>query len=176
MSNSSLPKSGSVSLGELSPVGGGDNIPLARPKLLIGRRSNCDICLQFPNISSNHCELRFESGYWKVVDLNSRNGVKVNGIRFSEKFILPGDMLTIADHKFSVNYEPQSAEPPEESQEEVFSVGLMEKAGLEKRPNSKRRNEELASDLPQKKESATPQPAKKKYDGEDEVMKWLLGE
>lgn len=170
-----MSKSSMTSLGELAPVGGGDNIPLTRPKLVIGRRSTCDICLQFPNISSNHCELIFENGYWKVVDLKSRNGIKVNGVRYPEKFLLPGDTLHVADHKFLVNYEPQGTELPEESPEEIFSVSLMEKAGLERKGPSKRRNEELASDLPKSAETSRPTP-KKKYDGDDEVMNWLLGD
>ena len=56
-------------LGRLIPTGGGDEIPLLKPKLLVGRRDSCDICLQFSNISSRHCELEFINGYWQVTDL-----------------------------------------------------------------------------------------------------------
>jgi len=172
-----MSNTGSKHLGELEPIGGGDNIPLARAKLVVGRRSGSDICLQFPNISSNHCELVLENGYWKVVDLKSRNGVKVNGVRYSEKFLMPGDKLHIADRCFVVNYDPQGAEPPEETQDEVFSVSLMEKAGLERKPNAPRRSENLASELPAPKPESLKAPtSKKKYDGDDEVMKWLLGD
>jgi pSer/pThr/pTyr-binding forkhead associated (FHA) protein len=119
-------------LGELIPRGGGDTIPLIRPRLLIGRRASCDICLQFPNISSHHCELELMNGYWYVRDLGSRNGIKVNGHRCSMKWLLPGDELTIARHKFEVAYTPEG-DPPPPDEEDEFAVGLMEKAGLVRR-------------------------------------------
>ena len=70
-----------MKLGELVPCGGGDSIPLLKAKLLVGRRSQCDIVLEFPNVSSQHCEFRFDQGYWQIRDLGSRNGIKVNGTR-----------------------------------------------------------------------------------------------
>jgi adenylate cyclase len=41
--------------GELVPVGGGDNIPLLKPNLIVGRRESCDIVLRFANVSGQHC-------------------------------------------------------------------------------------------------------------------------
>ena len=67
--------------GELQPAGGGDAIPLIREVLTIGRRDSCDIPLRFPNISGIHAQLQFRNGYWYIRDLNSTNGVKVQGIR-----------------------------------------------------------------------------------------------
>src|SRR5262245_5834109 len=86
-------------LGELFPIGGGDTIPLLKSRLLVGRRESCDIVLRFPNVSAHHCQLEVEGGYWYVKDLNSRNGVKVNDIRVSEKCLHPGDTLSVARHK-----------------------------------------------------------------------------
>ena len=123
-------------LGELNPCGGGDPIPLLSEVLLVGRRSRCDITLDFPNISSHHCQLEFLDGYWRVRDMNSRNGIKVNGERCDVKWLLSGDKLSIAKHEFEINYTPQSDEPPPE-EENPFELSLMEKAGLvqpEKRP------------------------------------------
>ena len=117
-------------LGELNPYGGGDPIPLLRAKLLIGRRSSCDISLHFPNISSHHCELKLINGYWYVRDLSSRNGVKVNGERCESKWLMPGDILSIAKHRYEMLYSPQGEAPPLE-EEDPFAKGLLEKAGLE---------------------------------------------
>ena len=64
-------------MGQLIPVGGGDPIPLRKPKLLVGRRPSCDIRLEFPNVSSQHCELEWINGYWRLRDLRSSNGTKV---------------------------------------------------------------------------------------------------
>ncbi len=92
--------------GVLHPVGGGDPIPLLKKSLMVGRRESCDIVLRFSNVSSQHCELNINDGFWYVRDLNSRNGVKVNGNRVTEKRIDPGDVLAIAKHAYEVNYSP----------------------------------------------------------------------
>src|SRR3954467_6488048 len=81
--------------GELVPAGGGDNIPLIREALTIGRRDTCDICLRFPNVSGVHAELTFRNGYWYLRDRNSTNGIKVNGVRVLEKMLHPRDRITI---------------------------------------------------------------------------------
>lgn len=119
-------------LGQLIPIGGGDPIPLLKPRLLIGRREGCDISLRFPNVSSHHCELELVNGYWRIRDLNSRNGVKVNGTRIDTSWVLPGDTLSVAKHSYEVQYEPSAQAPPPEALD-VFSMSLLEKAGLTRR-------------------------------------------
>ena len=74
--------------------------------MLIGRRESCDIVLRFSNVSAHHCQLTVNGGYWHVRDLQSRNGVKVNGVRVTDKRIDPGDMLSVAKHKYEVHYSP----------------------------------------------------------------------
>lgn len=118
--------------GQLNPCGGGDPIPLLKLKLLIGRRSSCDIALKFPNVSSHHCEMELVNGYWHVRDLGSRNGIKVNGVRCDSKWLLPGDVLSVAKHKYEVAYSPQGDAPPPED-EDPFAQSLLEKAGLTRR-------------------------------------------
>src|SRR5215218_930294 len=80
-----------VMYGELIPVGGGDPIPLLKKNLLVGRRESCDIVLRFSNVSAHHCQLTVNNGYWYVKDMESRNGIKVNGVRVTEKRLTPGD-------------------------------------------------------------------------------------
>ena len=136
--------------GELVPVGGGDPIPLLRERLLVGRRSRCDIHLDFPNVSSQHCELEMDSGYWQVRDLRSTNGVKVNGQRGEVQVLMPGDKLTVGRHEFEVVYRPLT--------------------GLEARRKSQRRSERLTKQLP----PAVRSPGKTDTSGEDtEILGWL---
>ena len=117
-------------LGQLIPCGGGDAIPLTGPKLLVGRRSSCDIKLDFQNVSSHHCEFELRDGYWHIRDLGSSNGIKVNGERCNSRCVTPGDVVTIAKHAFTIQYEVtgDGIQPEEEN---TFSRSLMEKAGLE---------------------------------------------
>jgi adenylate cyclase len=124
--------------GELIPVGGGDAIPLLRKSLLVGRRESCDIVLRFSNVSAHHCQLTVNAGYWYVRDLQSRNGVKVNGLRVAEKRLDPGDVLSVAKHKYEVRYSPTDlgavGPPPADLlKTDIFSKSLLERAGLEQR-------------------------------------------
>jgi len=123
--------------GELIPLGGGDTIPLLKTQLLIGRRESCDIVLRFANVSSHHCQLECEGGYWYVTDLNSRNGVKINGHKVGKKRIDPGDTLAVAKHTYRVKYSPADngavgPPPPEDAPEEIMSKSLLERAGLQR--------------------------------------------
>jgi adenylate cyclase len=122
--------------GELVPVGGGDAIPLVTDVMTIGRRESCDICLKFQNISGTHCELAYKNGVWHLRDLNSTNGVKVNGERTLRRPLRPGDEIGIAGHKYIIQYRLASGTKLEdifaEEEDNVFGQSLLEKAGLEK--------------------------------------------
>ncbi len=153
-------------LGELIPCGGGDPVPLLKAKLLIGRRSHCDIQLEFPNVSSHHCELEFTNGFWRVQDLGSSNGIKVNNERIDSKWLMPGDVLTIAKHRYEMAYTPEGQRPPDED-ENVFSRSLMEKAGLEHHREAKDRpngSTPASNSAPQKRKPSS---------DDDQAMKWL---
>jgi adenylate cyclase len=117
---------------ELIPTGGGDTIPLVRDKLTIGRRESCDICLRFPNISGQHCELSFEDGYWTVRDLGSTNGIRVNGERVQKKIVRPGDSISIATRSFTIEYAVQAGQNSlnELLEDNIMDQPLLEKAGL----------------------------------------------
>ena len=124
--------------GEMIPLGGGDPIPLLKTSLLVGRRESCDIRLRFANVSAHHCQFTLDGGYWYVKDLKSRNGVKVNNVSVLEKRIDPGDVVSVAKHKYEFQYSPSDngaiGPPPAEqtTQESIFSKSLLERAGLTK--------------------------------------------
>src|SRR3954453_5121981 len=125
--------------GELVPLGGGDNIPLLRPTMTVGRRESCDVPLPFPNISGLHCELNFRDGYWSIKDLNSTNGVKVNGVRVQARPLKPGDEIGIAKRRFTIQYTltPEAQHELEAlltEDENIFGKSLLEKAGLASGP------------------------------------------
>ncbi len=159
-------------LGELIPCGGGDPIPLLKPTVVIGRRDRCDITLAFPNISSQHCELVLKNGYWEIRDLNSRNGIKVNNERCDTKWLMPGDEISIAKHRYHIEYQPDlSAPPPEE--ENAFAMSLMEKAGLAKRAESPRPKPPEEDKRITLDENDLPPSARPNDEDEDLAMRWL---
>ena len=124
--------------GQLTPVGGGDPIPLLKKELLIGRAENCDIVLRFANISSRHCLLSLKDGYWVVTDLDSRNGTKVNGSRVLRKRIDPNERLSVAKNEYVIEYSPTDlgavGPPPKEDEVDVvMNASLMQRANLQKK-------------------------------------------
>jgi adenylate cyclase len=121
--------------GELVPQGGGDAIPLKKKSVLIGRRESCDIVLRFTNVSAHHCQLTVNGGYWYVKDLQSKNGVKVNDIRVTERRLDPGDTLSVAKHVYEVQYSPVDLgavgpPPNDDMKSNIFGRSLLERAGL----------------------------------------------
>jgi adenylate cyclase len=140
--------------GELIPQGGGDPIPLLKKQLLVGRRESCDIVLRFANVSAHHCRLMLNGGYWYVRDMQSRNGVKINGVRVQEKRVDPGDIVSVAKHDYEVLYTPAELgavgpPPPDDMPNEIMNESLLARAGLRSSEPSER----------------TPQHAGKKIDG-----------
>jgi predicted component of type VI protein secretion system len=131
--------------GQLIPIGGGDEIPLLKKQLLVGRRESCDIVLRFPNVSAHHCDLFVNEGYWFVRDRNSRNGTKVNGIRVTEKRLDSGDTFSVAKHRFEVRYSPADLgavgpPPAEDLPSDIMDKPLLERAGLNNEPRSAKRH------------------------------------
>ena len=62
----------------------------------------------------------------------------MNGVRVTEKRIDPGDVLSIAKHKYEMQYSPMDIgavgpPPPERQDADFFGKSLLERAGLEKR-------------------------------------------
>lgn len=162
-------------MGQLIPLGGGDPIPLRKPKLLVGRRPSCDIRLEFPNVSSQHCELEWINGFWRLRDLRSANGTKVNGERIEEKFVQPGDTITIAKHRFEIEYTPDpNAVPVEEV--DPFAIGLLEKAGISRADgNDRPRRPSIIPSKPVKPEPPPPKPLDE-MDDDDKALDWMADE
>jgi hypothetical protein len=64
-------------------------------RTLIGRSRECDIQIDDPSASRRHAEVRQEgTAYW-IVDLDSTNGLEVNGMRTQRAKLDHGDKITI---------------------------------------------------------------------------------
>jgi FhaA, N-terminal domain/FHA domain len=62
-------------------VSEGRRLVVARSGAVIGRSRDCDIVLGDSNVSRRHAEVRPTEDGWTIVDLDSTNGVTVNGRR-----------------------------------------------------------------------------------------------
>lgn len=78
---------------------------------VIGRESGVDIHLQDALISRRHMELKFEDDVWVACDLNSRNGVLVNGQRIDGTQALnDADQIQISGQVFSFYMVPPGSD------------------------------------------------------------------
>jgi len=78
-------------------------LELLHPEMMLGRHTRADIRLTLPDISRRHCQFRYSDGQWEVVDLNSLNGVYINGERLDESVLCQGDTLRIGSLYFVVD-------------------------------------------------------------------------
>ena len=85
----------------------GRTMHVDKRRVLLGRSRECDIQVEDPNVSRRHAELRQEgSSYW-IVDLDSTNGVEVNGKRVKRLKLEDGTRFTIGSTEFTFNRELQ---------------------------------------------------------------------
>lgn len=89
----------------LIALDGGQRFPLVGDKIIVGRDAECDLPIPSSQVSGRHCELTFDGAHWRVIDLNSKNGVQVNGEATTDRVLRPGDRLSIArQHHFRIEY------------------------------------------------------------------------
>jgi hypothetical protein len=73
----------------------GERHEVDKRRVLIGRSKECDFQLADPNVSRRHAELRQEGAFYWIVDLDSTNGMEVNGRRLKRAKLENGDRVTI---------------------------------------------------------------------------------
>jgi len=74
-------------------------------RVVLGRSRECDIQVEDANVSRRHAELRQEgTAYW-IVDLESTNGIEVNGKRVKRAKLEPGDTFTVGSTEVSFSTE-----------------------------------------------------------------------
>lgn len=98
----------------LHPTGPGQQIPIDRAVVLIGRSPECDAVIDFSTkISRMHCALvQVDTGYY-IRDLGSMNGVWVGGERVEKEAKLTnGVEVAIGDVKFQYLENVQPAAKP----------------------------------------------------------------
>jgi hypothetical protein len=78
---------------------------ITKRRVLIGRSKECDIQLSDPNVSRRHAELRQEGATYWIVDLQSTNGIEVNGERQERAKLENGDRITLGSTELTFGRE-----------------------------------------------------------------------
>lgn len=77
-----------------------------RTEMLIGRTDGNDLILNHPSVSRKHARLENRNNGWWIVDLQSTNGVKVNGTPVSEARISAGDQILVGSVELDIKALP----------------------------------------------------------------------
>ena len=102
---------------------GGDAVELTRPDVLLGRHSDADVRLPTPDVSRRHCRFVFTDGEWEVYDLNSLNGLFVNGARVRQSTLHHDDLVAIGSYRLTVDLRPAADGPsPDDSDRVLQSI------------------------------------------------------
>ena len=81
----------------------GKTFVLDQPRAVVGRSRRCDFVVEDPNISRRHFELQRRGSDWFVVDLESTNGISVNGRRVTSAQLQPGDEIVAGTSRMRFN-------------------------------------------------------------------------
>jgi hypothetical protein len=73
----------------------GQRHELGSHPVVLGRSKDCDIRISDPNVSRRHAEVRPNGSGYKVVDLDSTNGIDVDGKRLKELDLTDGTAFTL---------------------------------------------------------------------------------
>ncbi len=77
-------------------------LELREDPVTIGRIEGNDLVLNHPSVSRRHGRIELRGGEWWIADLNSTNGIKLNGDPVTEAAIHPGDHVAVGSVEVEV--------------------------------------------------------------------------
>jgi len=98
-------------------------------RITVGRKGDNDLVIPLPNVSSYHAVLEYMDGDVALEDLNSTNGVFVNGTKLSERTrVACGDRIAFGSIDFLMECEEAASpsEPAPQSEESVEGTVLVD--------------------------------------------------
>jgi pSer/pThr/pTyr-binding forkhead associated (FHA) protein len=76
-----------------------------KPPGVVGRDSNCQVCIDHPSISRQHCQFSLNGeGTLVVKDLDSTNGIYIDDSRVKHAALMPGHVLQIGALRMQVEF------------------------------------------------------------------------
>ncbi|NXF40612.1 KI67 protein, partial [Nyctibius bracteatus] len=114
----------------------GIKFPLTASSCLFGRKTECDIRIQLPQVSKEHCKIEVNENKEVILtNLSAVNPTQLNGRCFQQPVPLEhGDVLTIIDRSFRFEYplrstprRTHSRSPRDRTLQQVAEVELLHK-------------------------------------------------
>ena len=98
-------------LGAFLIIEGKRHFPLEEEIVKIGRRLDNHLILEDRHVSRSHARLEVVNGRYRIVDLDSTAGTRVNGRLINRHNLRPGDIVSIAAVQLIYGEDPQG--PPD---------------------------------------------------------------
>jgi len=76
--------------------------PAPDTPLVVGRAGDCDITLEDGLVSRRHARIWCDADTWRIEDLGSRNGTRVNGKKVGTAALADGDLVSIGRARIEV--------------------------------------------------------------------------
>ncbi|XP_069095820.1 proliferation marker protein Ki-67 [Pleurodeles waltl] len=110
----------------------GTHFPLTASSCLFGRKTECDIRIQLPHVSKEHCKIEVNENKEAIVtNLSSVNPTQLNGVCIEQPVaLIHGDILTVIDRSFRFEYPSQST-PKRKRNSTAINNELLQVAEIE---------------------------------------------
>lgn len=111
----------------VSPEVKGKNLSLDKSPFTIGGASDNVLPLAIPGVSGHHCQILTEGTTFKLHDLGSTNGTRVNGRDITEHTLRSGELIAVGTVEFLFNDGSEATDPGVDAQ-------VVESAGGDAKP------------------------------------------
>gem|GEM_PF-2406644 len=145
----------------------GTSFTLQNAEVIIGRVEDNDIVIEHRSVSRNHAKILFDGQVHKIIDLDSANGILVNGEEYAITDLRHGDLIELGHVNFRFVMANQPFVPAEDEVKAMIDAGVSPpetrvESAPATIPEPVSDGEEIASTLPPNREMETipdPSPA-----------------
>ena len=101
----------SATLVEVRGSAEGNEYPIEGERIVVGRGPGVDLAFEDDEMSANHAVFEHSRGGLCVTDLDSTNGIRVNGEPVVTRALAHGDRIQIGKHLFHLLLEKREKPP-----------------------------------------------------------------
>ncbi len=102
----------------------GREFPLNRPEVIIGRVEDNDVIIEHRSVSRNHAKILFDGRVHKIIDLESANGILVNGEEYAITDLRKGDLIELGHVRFRFIPAGEPFSPTDDESRAMLDAGV----------------------------------------------------